>query len=447
MKVIVIGAGVVGYNAALMVSDEGHDVVVIEQSQEKIDRIRRKMDVMTVVGSGASKRVLEEAGAKQADLVVAATDMDEVNMIACFSAKQMGAKRTIARLRRDEYLQGNGDVNFAALGIDHVITPEVLAADEIIDVLTSGSAIAAEDFGAGKIRMVEYKIVETPIANMPLSMVRFPKPCKVVGIVRREGMVIPRGRDAIRPGDHVYVVANREHIRELEPLFGITKGRGAPRNISIFGCGRIGYQLAKALDRQNVGVRIIEQRKDRCELLAAELGRAKIVCSDEQELDVFREEAIPGADAFVAVTGRGELNILMASLAKQMGVGRVIAVFNEPEYIPLAEQFGIDAAISPLLLSAGAILKFLRRGQVLSVALLEKQQAEAIEVIAAPGSQAVDRPLSELKFPAGAIVGAILRNGKAIVPDGESKIVAGDRVVIVALPSVVANVARLFEPA
>ena len=149
----------------------------------------------------------------------------------------------------------------------------------------------------------------------------------------------------------------------------------------------------------------------------------------------------------MAVTARGELNILMAALAKQMGVGRTIAVFNEPEYIPLAEKFGIDAAVSPLLLSAGAILKFLRRGQVLTVALLEKQQAEAIELIAAPGSHVVTAPLKQLHFPTGAIVGAILRNSKAVVPDGDTQIMAGDRVVIVALPSTVAAVERLFEPA
>ena len=447
MKVIVVGAGVVGYNAALMVSDEGHDVVVVEQSQEKIDRIRRKLDVMTVAGSGANRKVLEEAGAKQADLVVAATDSDEVNMIACFTAKQMGAKRTVARLRREEYLGTNGDVSFTALGIDHVVTPEVVAADEIIDVLTSGAAMAAEDFGAGKVRMLEYKITQTPIANIPLSLVKFPKPCKIVAIVRPEGTLIPHGNDSIRPGDHIYLVANREHIRDLEPLFGIGKGRGAPRNVTLFGCGRIGFQLAKSLDRQNVGLTVIEQRLDRCELLAGELAHAKVICSDEQELDVFREEAIPGADAFVAVTARGELNILMASLAKRMGVARTIAVFDEPEYIPLAEQFGIDAAISPLLLSAGAILKFLRRGQVLSVALLEQQQAEAIELVAAQGSQLVGRSLKDLGLPPNAIVGAVLRNGKAMVPDGDMQILAGDRVVIVALPSTVAAVERLFEPA
>lgn len=448
MKVIVIGAGVVGYNTALMVSDEGHDVVIIDQSQEKIDRIQRKLDVMTVSGSGADRKVLVEAGAKQADLVVAATDMDEVNMIACFTAKQLGAKRTVARLRREEYLAaGNGDVAFSALGIDHVVTPEVVTADEIIDVLVSGSAIAAEDFGAGKIRMQEYHITQTPIAGIPLSMVKFPKPCKIVAIVRPEGAVIPHGDDSIRPGDHIYVVMNRLDIRDLEPLFGVQKGAGVPRNITLFGCGRIGYRLAKTLERHNIGVKVIEQKMERCELLAAELKYAKVICSDEHELDVFKEEGVAGADAFVAVTARGELNILMAALAKQMGVGRTIAVFNEPEYIPLAEKFGIDAAISPLLLSAGAILKFLRRGQVLSVALLENQQAEAIELLVAQGSPVIGRPLKELKFPKNAIVGAILRTGKAQIPDGDTLLEAGDRVVVVALPSAVAAVERLFEAA
>lgn len=447
MKVIVIGAGVVGYNAARMISHEGHDVVVVEQSDEQIDRIRRKIDVMTVQGNGANPTVLEDAGAKQADLVVAATDIDEVNMVACFTAKQMGARRTIARLRREEYVTNGGAVAFSALGIDHVVTPELVAADEIIDVLSSGSAIAAEDFGAGKIRMAEYKVGETSIANVPLSQVQFPRPCKIVAIVRPEGAIIPRGSDSIRPGDHVYVVADRGHIRDLEPLFGIPKGGGAAHNITIFGCGRIGFQLARMLERQNVRVKVIEQNRERCELLAAELRNARVICGDEHDLDVFREEAVPGADAFVGITARGELNILMALLSKQMGVKRSIAVFNEPEYVPLAEKFGIDAAISPLLLSAGAILKFIRRGEVLSVTLLEQQQAEAIELVAAPGSKVVGRTLREVKFPNGAMVGAILRGGKATVPDGDTRLLAGDRVVVVALPSTIAEVERLFAGA
>ncbi len=447
MRVIVVGAGVVGYNTAVMISQEHHDVVVIEESEEKIDRIRRKLDVMTVQGNGANPTVLEEAGARQADLVVAATDIDEVNMVACFTAKQMGARRTVARLRREEYVSNGGAATFSVMGIDHVVTPEVVAAEEIVDVLSSGSALSAEDFGAGKIRMVEYKVLDAPILDVPLAEVKFPKPCKVVAIVRPEGAIIPRGGDSIRSGDHIYVVADRGHIRDLEPLFGVAKGAGAPHNITLFGCGRTGFQLAKILERHNVRVKVIEQNRERCELLAAELRNARVICGDEHELDVFREEAIPGVDAFVAITARGELNILMALLAKQMGVRRTVAVFNEPEYVPLAEKFGIDAAISPLLLSAGAILKFVRRGQVLAVTLLEQQQAEAIELVAAPGSRVVGKSLSELRFPRGATVGAILRGGKATVPGGADRILAGDRVVVVALPSTIPAVEGLFESA
>ncbi|HEX2973976.1 MAG TPA: Trk system potassium transporter TrkA, partial [Tepidisphaeraceae bacterium] len=416
-----------------------------EQSQEKIDRIRRKLlDVMTVVGNGANPSVLEEAGARNADLVVAATDADEVNMVACFAAKQMGAKRTVARLRREEYATNGGAVTFSALGIDHVVTPELVAADEIADVLSSGAAIAVEDFGAGKIRMTEYKISGCPIVGIPLQRVSFPRPCKVVAIVRPEGCIIPHGEDTIRPGDHVYLMANRDHLRDLEPLFGVAKGKGAARKITIFGGGRIGFQLARMLERHNVGVKVIEQNRERCELLAAELNGSRVICGDERDLDVFREEAVPGADAFVAITARGELNILTALLAKQMGVARAIAVFNEPEYMPLAEKAGIDAAISPLLLSAGAILKLVRRGQVMSVALLEQQQAEALELVASAGSRVVGPTLAELGFPRGATIGAILRSGKAIVPDGQSRLLAGDRAVVVALPSAMPTVERLF---
>jgi trk system potassium uptake protein len=447
MRVIVVGAGVVGFNAALMLSQERHDVVVVEQSPERLDQVRRKLDVMTVAGSGAHPDVLDEAGARQAGLVVAATDIDEVNMVTCFTAKQMGTARTVARLRKEEYLAKSSAVAYSALGIDHIVTPEIIAAEEIINVLSSGAALAVEDFGAGKIRMMEYKFGNSPIAGVPLSAVTFPKPCKIVAIVRPNEAIIPHGSDSLHPGDHVYLVANREHITDLEPLFGVPKGSGVPRNITIFGGGRIGYRLARMLERYNVSVKVVEQKRERCELLAAELRNARVICGDEQDLDVLREDAIPGTDAFVGITARGELNILMALLAKQMGVPRSIAVFNEPEYVSLAERFDLDAAISPLLLSAGAILKFVRRGQVLSVALLEKQQAEALELVATPGSPIVGRSLRDAGLPKGAIVGAILRNGKAAVPDGDTQIITGDRVVVVALPESVHAIERMFGSA
>ncbi|HZK67802.1 MAG TPA: Trk system potassium transporter TrkA [Chloroflexota bacterium] len=445
MKVIVVGAGIVGYNAALLISQEGHDVVVVEQSQERIDKIHRKLDVMTVSGSGTNPKVMKEAGVDHADLVVAATDIDEVNMVACFVAKQMGAGKTVARLRKEEYITNGGVSIFTSLGIDHVITPEVLAAEEIADVLTSGSALAVEDFGAGKIRMMEYKVGNTPIDGMPLKDVRFPKPCKIVAIVRPSGTVIPRGNDSIRLGDHIYIVTSREDLADLEPFLGLRSAKAAPDNITIFGVGRIGLRLAKTLERHHVRVKAIEQNLDRCELAASELKNARVICGDERDLDLFREEAVPGADAFVAITAKGDLNILMALLAKQMGVARTIAVFNEPEYQLLADNSGIDVAISPLLLTAGAVLKFVRRSGVQYVALLEKQQAEALELMASPGSAVVGKPLKDAVLPPGAIVGAILRNGKAMVPDGSTPILSGDRVVVVTLPGTRATVERLFS--
>lgn len=447
MKVVVIGAGVVGYNAALMISREHHNVVVIEQSQEAIDRVRRKLDVMTVAGNGASSEILAEAGVANADLVVAATDVDEVNMMACFTAKRMGAKRTVARLRKDEYIRKHESLKYADLGIDHVVAPEIIAAEEIIDVLSYGAALAVGDFGAGKIKMIEYKVGDAPIVGKPLEDIAFPKPCKIVAIIRPGGIVIPNGRDAIRAGDHIYVVTSREHLSYIEPLFGVPRGAGVPRSISIFGCGRIGLQLAKTLERYNVRVKVIEQRRDRCEMLAAELRQAKVICGDEHDLDMFREDAVSGVDAFVAITARGELNILMALLAKQMGVNKAIAVFNEPEYVPIAERFGLDAAISPLLLSAGDILKFLFRGEVVSLSLLEEHQAEALELLATQNSRVSGKSLKEIGLPKGAIVGAILRNGKAMVPQGSDQVAPGDRVVIVTVPEARTQVERLFGSA
>ena len=449
MRVIVIGAGVVGYNTALMLSQERHDVVVVEESPERIDQIRRKLDVMTVMGSGANTSCLDEAGARQADLVIAATSIDEVNMVACFSAKQMGAKRTIARLRKEEYLpkerRGQVGARIGMLGIDHVVTPEVIAAEEITDVLSSGGAIAVEDFGAGRIKMMEYKISRSPISGVPLENVRFPKPCKVVAIVRPEGTVIPNGKDAIRPGDHIYVVTNREHIRELEPVFGIEKAAGAPRNVTLFGCGRIGYRLAKTL--RAAGRRCEDLRAEQGPLRAAgrrlrtreggvrrRAGPRSLQGGGGAGRGCFRRdncarraEHTDGAAGQADGRGPGDRRLQRAGVhrpRREVRPGR--------RYQPPAAERRRDTEVRPE--RTGAL------GRPAGAAAGRGDRAAG-----GPGAQVVGKPLQGINFPKGAIVGAILRGARAMVPDGESEILAGDRVVVVTVPSAIPAVERLFS--
>lgn len=445
MRIIIVGAGEVGYNIALILSKENHEVIVIEEDSWARHRCEEHLDVLTIEGNGASQHVLEQAGVREADMLIAVTDSDEVNMIACFVAKQIGSVKTIARIRNPDYLENASVISRDVLGIDYVINPESAAAVEIAKLLHTPGAIAVAHFALGKVQMVEFKVEETlSITDIPLKDLNLRDKCLVAAILRNNKMIIPGGNDVIREGDRVFVIGKSEKMKKVEKLFGQFKRDGI-RRVAFLGGGRITCHLAKILSRDGIHVTVIENNKDRCKEIAEDMPNILVVHGDGTDLDLLKEERISEVDAFASLTTDDKINLLVSLLVKHLGVGRVITKVSRGDIGPLVEKIGLDVAISPRLLTANTILQYIRGGNVISIALLEDGMAEIVEVVAGENLQVAGKPLREINFPKGAIIGAIVHGNEVVVPTGHDAIQAGDRVIIFTLPSAVAQIERYFS--
>ncbi|EAX48129.1 TrkA-N domain protein [Thermosinus carboxydivorans Nor1] len=444
MRVVIVGAGKVGYSLAQRLSEENHEVVVIEKDEERRSIVQNNLDVMTIAGNGASPRVLTEAGIEQAKLMIAVTDSDEVNMIACMAAKQAGVARTIARVRDPEYAAQDQLVFNRFLGVDLVINPEMVTAIEISRIIRTPAALDVEDFAGGKVRMLEVKIrSDSPLVNVPLRKLTLPPQILVAGILRQARMIIPRGTDVILPHDSVFFVGEHTAIEAFEGQF--MNKQSPVERVMIIGAGRIGRHLAVLLEKNGLSVKVLDKDRSRCQELAKMLTKGMVLCGDGTDIDFLAEEGVGEADAVICLTDDDKLNLLMALLAKHLGAQKTFVRVGRSEYIPLLEQVGIDVALSPRLLTAGAILRLVRRGDIVHVSLLEGAKAEAMEIIVSPNCDGVGKRLKDIHFPRNALVGAIVRQDRTIVPDGNEILCANDRAIVFALPDTVGKVVEFFE--
>ncbi len=432
MKITIIGAGKVGMEITHRLSEEGHDIVVIDRDEAKLFKIQEKMDVLTVRGSGSSAQLMRDSGVTDSDLLVAVTNSDEINMISSMTAKRLGIPRTIARIRDPDYAR-DLVISNEDLGVDLVINPEYAASLEIIRLLTITLPVHTEPFANGKVQMVELNIDETHghFANKKLLELELPKSCLVVGISRKGNMIIPGGVDYILTGDTIYLLGNTDSINKICSRF--KKRRQRVQNVMILGGGKIAYYLTEKLCRLGLKVKVIEQNRERCRELSERLPDALILQGDGTDVELLKSEGIHEIDGFVAVTGIDEENLLISLLAKQLGAKRVIAKVSRPSYAPLVERLGVDAAISPRLITIGEIMRFIRGGRLLSLVLLLNEQAEVMELIAQAGSKIVGRTLKNSGLPRGVIVGAVSREYKTIIPKGNEIIYPEDRLVVFAL--------------
>lgn len=444
MRVIIIGAGKVGYNIAQILAYENQDVVVIEQNEERARHLEESLDVQVVIGSGASCRTLEEAGIKEASLLVAVTEIDEVNMIACMMAKQYGVLKTIARVRNPEYVEDNKLNKGAISGIDLIINPELVTAKEIAKLIEVPEALDVVYYADGKIQLLELKIPgHAPVAGKRMKDLKFNCPFLIVAIVREGQMIIPRGDDVVLPEDIIFILGKTKEMIRIERFLG-TERRKAER-VMILGGDLTGYHLAKILEERKISVKVIEKDYKRCMEISKHLENTLVLHGDGTDLDLLKEEGAGETDVFVCLTDDDKLNLLVALLSKHLGAKRTIAQVRRSDYISLMEGVGVDVGISPRILTANAILKFIRRGgNVLSVTLLSQAQAEMMELVVTPESKVVNKKLKELVFPAGAIIGSIYRNNQVIVPTGEDYLKSGDTVTVFALPKAISRVEEYF---
>ena len=446
MHVLIIGAGEVGYHTALRLSREGHRVVVVDRNADNIRTINEQMDVQTLVGPGSSPLVLREAEVDQADLVVAVTDSDEVNLQACRFARILAPSATrVARIRNEDYLAFFEEMGAKAFDLDTVINPERELTAQILQFISVPAASSVADFAEGRVKLIGLKIPTTsPLVGRAMADLHpVGGPTFLVAAIERGGRtVIPRGSDVVLPDDVAYVVAKMEAIDEVMAHFGMQSSQ--VRSLIVVGGGGIGRLVAAGAAKRGIKVRVIEKDEARCEALVEQLGDVMVLHGNGTDLSLLEEENVGAVDVFAAVTDDEEDNVLIALLGKKMGAKRTIARVAHMGYVPLVSTLGLDLVVSPRFAAVGAILRHLRRGKVLSVAALKDEGAEVIEVEAQETSALVGKPLAEVKLPAGVLIAAVVREGEVLIPGGATVVQPGDHLVIFLLRKVLGKLEKLL---
>jgi trk system potassium uptake protein TrkA len=445
MNFIIVGAGEVGYHLASRLSQEKMDVVVIEKDESKVKRVIDTLDVQTIHGSGSSVEILKQAGIEDADILIAATNSDEVNMISCLVASaQSKVPIKIARIRNPEYAQNSGILGEKHLNIDLTINPELEMVRAIARLVEIPDATDVVEFAEGRVRISGIKV--DPHSYVigkrlrDLSKENEKHDIIIAAIFRDDQVIIPRGDDIIQENDLVYAVTESKKIISVTNYFKEKEQR--VQRIMILGGGEIGVELAQRLEKKAIKTKLIEHDEQRCSEIAEKLEKTIVLKGNGTDRELLEEENIKDIDVFIAVSEDEQTNILVSLLAKRLGAKKVISLINNISYTPLVSSIGVDIVISPHLAAISRILQFIRKGKVLSVASFTKENAEAIEIIALDTSDLVNRPLRDIKFPRGAIIGAVVRDKEIIIPTGETIIIPGDRVIIFTLTSAIPSVEK-----
>jgi trk system potassium uptake protein TrkA len=437
LHTVIIGAGEVGLNTARMLSHEGHDVVLVEMDEKLVEQASEELDALVIAGNGANPKLLNEAGIRNSDLLVAASNSDEVNIIACLAAKSQGVSRTVARIHNPDYYETGEPFAREMLGIDFIIHTEQMAAQEIKEALLVPGAINVDTIEVAEVILNE----GSEAIGRALRDVRLPEGSLIVGVVRRGEALVPRGGTVLEMRDHVLLISGRRQISEA--VGALATDTAPVRDVTIYGAGRIGLRLALSLEQAGMSVRVIERDEGRARYVASQLRKGFVLHDEGISRDFLLQEGVDRTDAFVAVTGDDRANLLAAMYARQLGARMTIAGISRGEFAPLADALGVDLTISPRMLAAEAILRFVRKGEVIDVALLASG-AEMIELRVPERCKVAGRPLSEVGFPEGAIVGALLRNGKVIIPTGKEVLRPGDDAVVFTIEDAVEEVENLF---
>lgn len=441
MKIVIVGAGAVGSYLAERLSLEGQDVVVVESDPVKAAELQAQVDCLVVVGNGANKQTLEEAGLQDADLLIAVTNSDSINVLAAHAGETLGVPRKIARVEdpelRDEAME---------LGVDFFVDPGQALARELLLMVQQGGVSEVIEFATGQLVLVGGFISEdAPVVGKTLAELRTKVTgwnWLVVALIRGGETIIARGETKVEARDHVLLMAKAKYIQEAFKLLGLRENPA--KNVMILGSTRLAQLTSEELAVNGIHTILIDEDAERCKLIARE--HAKVICvqGDPTDPKLLRSEGIENVDAVLALTGWDEVNILGSAIAKSLGAKITVARFHRNDLVSMLPGFGIDAAVSSRLAAANEILRFVRRGLVHSVVTFQDSDAEAIEIQVDAKSPTLGKSLSEIGLSRSLIVGGIARGKKAFVPRGETVIEPGDRLIVIALPEGIAEVERLF---
>ena len=448
MKIIIAGAGEVGFHLAKLLSYESQEITLLDTKKESLVYAIDHLDIRVIKGDATSIAVLKDARIDTSDLFIAVTSSETTNITACVLAKQLGARRTIARISNTEFIDQKEEVGFSKFGIDELISPESLAASEIELLLNQYGFNDSYEFEDGALTMLSLRLSRT--ASFVDKTVKeaaevFPELHFIPIAIQRFGTqytIIPRGDTQFKEGDKVVFITSKGGDEELFELSG--KVKIDIKKVMILGGSQIGYKTAKDLCQGKFSVKLVENDKDIVFDLADELPKVLVINGDGRNVELLEEENISKMDAFISVTGNSETNIMSCLVAKSKGVKKTIALVENMDYYQLSQSIGIDTLINKKLLAANNIFRYIRKGEVVAMTKLNNMNAELLEFVVNSKSKITNKLIKDLDFPRSAIIGGVIRNGKGIIPLGNFRIEAGDRVVVCCLPRSITEVEKFF---
>lgn len=445
MKMIIAGAGEVGYHLAKQLSMDEHDITIIDIDSSRLDKIGSSLDVLTLAGSSTELSILKAAKVENTDLVVAVTSSEAININTAILSKKLGAGKTIARVSNDEYISGDYKDMFKNLGVDNLIYPEDLAAIELVKLVERAAATDVIEFENGLLTLIGLKLDKNAKvihksmkdAASEYNAIDF----RIVAIQRGLRTIIPSGSDIFLPNDQIFVITNSGGHDKILEIAG--KDKTKIDNMMILGGGKIGRKAAKLLEDE-INIKIIEKDKEKSVELADFLQRALVIQGDGRDIDLLAQEGIVDMDGFIAVTEDAETNIITCLMAKHLGVTKTIALVDNVDYIPLTQTIGLDSLINKKLITASNISRFIRKASIISIASLQGIDAEVVEYVVGDNAKVIKAPIRDIKFPKNVILGGYVRNGEGYIAVGNSQLLPGDKVVVVALPDEFSKVEKFF---
>lgn len=447
MKIIIAGAGDVGFHLAKLLVLEDHEIAVIDLNEGKLLQLAKQLDVVTIKGNATSFSVLEEANVSNADLFISVTESEEANISTCIIAKHLGVKRTIARIQNIEFLVRKDKLDLYDLGIDEIISPESLAGREIKRLLREIALTDSFDFDGGKLSLIGLPIH----ANSPLSGKSLLEASKLdptnsfitVAILRNNETIIPHGDDTFEVNDHAYFIALPNAIDKVIMLSTREKKQGLKR-VMVLGGSKVGINASKQLSKK-YNVKLIEINKEKCFELADMLPNVMVINGDARDVELLQEEGIDETDAFIAVTGNSETNIISSLVAKNHHVKKTIALVENVDYIHLSQSIGVDTMINKKLIAANFIFRYIRKGDIINLTSIHGVDAEVLEFVIKVESKITRDTLRSLDLPDSVIIAGVIRKGEAIIPKGDFQFRPKDRAVVLCKPESIQQVEEYFS--
>ena len=448
MKIIIAGAGDVGFHLAKLLSYESQDTYIIDFDGEKLEYLNNHLDVITKKGDATSIQLLKDIGIDSADLLLAVTDSQNTNFTISVIGKSLGVKKTIARIDNPEFLK-NDEIDFKNFGVDFMISPEELAADEIKMLLNQSSFNDTVAFENGLFNVMGTSLTyKSPLVNLTVkeakdkfSMIDF-----ITIAIKRDGTaqtIIPRGDTVYNLKDQVYFSVPNYSLDKLYPIIGEEKIN--IKNVMILGGSSIGQKTSRNLCKENYKVKLIEKKRDKAITIAEDLNDTLVINGDGRDIELLEEENIRDMDAFIAVTGDSETNIMSCLVAKSKGVKKTVALVENMDYINISQTIGIDTLINKKLIAASSIFRHIRKGEILALANLHNIDAEVFEFEVQPNAKVTKKPIKDLRFPRDAVFGGIIRDEKAYMSFGDFQIKNGDKAIVFCLPEAISIVEELFN--